>query len=158
MAVHAIFLKSIGFVFSVMFSTCKYTTWKSLCQALHRNMLKTNVTANLLKTVSCGQSVFRWNLGEGLYGRKFTLKRWYRRGLKEANLFGRKTVCGRWDSKDINPENIRTFPLSRFQQGRVCKTESAPPKIVLRRLKNRLQQNGKSYGAECIRAVSHAIG
>ena len=25
-AVHAIFLKSIGFVFSVMFSTCKYMT------------------------------------------------------------------------------------------------------------------------------------
>ena len=95
MAVHAIFLKSIGFVFSVMFSFCKYTIWISLCQALHRNILKTNTTANSLKTVACGQSVFRWNPGEGLWDRKFTLKRWYRRGLKEANLFGRKTVCGR---------------------------------------------------------------
>ena len=69
--------------------------------------------------------------------------------LKDANLFGRKTVCGRWDSKDVNPENIRVFPLSGFSMVKPVRRMSVRPKIVLRRLKNRLQQNGKSFAADC---------
>ena len=69
--------------------------------------------------------------------------------MKEANLFGRKTVCGRWDSKDVNPENIRVFPLSGFSMVKPVRRMSVRPKIVLRRLKNRLAENGKSFGADC---------
>ncbi|EGG52317.1 hypothetical protein HMPREF9442_02429 [Paraprevotella xylaniphila YIT 11841] len=57
-------------------------------------------------------------------GRKFTLKRWYRRGLKEANLFGRKTVCRRWGRA--------------YGTAKPVKQMSAYLKIVLCRLKNRL--------------------
>ena len=36
-----------------------------------------------------------------------------------------------------------------FSMAKPVRRMSVRPKIVLRRLKNRLPQNGKSYGAEC---------
>ena len=123
MAVHAIFLKSIGFVFSVMFSFCKYTIWISLCQALHRNPVDYQAIYICKSGICMSFLIFRWNSGEGCKGRKFTLKRWYRRSLKEANLFGWKTVCVRWRSGEYSPENTHVSFLSGVRHGKARKAD-----------------------------------
>ena len=41
------------------------------------------------------------------------------------------------------------FRIGSFSMAKPVGRMSVRPKIVLRRLKNRLPQNGKSYGAEC---------
>ena len=41
------------------------------------------------------------------------------------------------------------FPDSVFSMAKPVRRMSVCPKIILRRLKNRLQQNGKLFGADC---------
>ncbi len=95
-----------------------------------------------LETVYCFL-IFRWNPGEGCKVRKFTLRRWYRGSLKDANLSGWKTVCGRWRSGEYLPENIHISFLSDIWHGKASQTDVSISK-------NSFQQIEKSFGAECM--------
>ena len=55
----------------------------------------------------------------------------------------KNSLCEVGQGKDI-PRTPMFFPDRVFSM-----EEFVSPKIVLRRLRNRLQQNGKSFGAEC---------
>jgi hypothetical protein len=68
--------------------------------------------------------------------------------MKEANLFGRKTVCRKWGGEENIPQTLMLFPDRVFSMTKPVGRMSVCPKILLRRLRNRLQQNGKSFGAE----------
>ncbi|EGG52540.1 conserved domain protein, partial [Paraprevotella xylaniphila YIT 11841] len=72
---------------------------------------------------------------------KFTLKHWYRGRLKDANLSGQKTVCGKLVRGEHPPENIHAsfLPGIRYSKARkmdVCIAE------------NRSQRIEKSFAAE----------
>ena len=60
----------------------------------------------------------------------------------------KNSLCEVGQGKDI-PRTPMLFPDRVFSMEKPVGRMSVRPKIVLRRLKNRLPQNGKSYGAEC---------
>ena len=107
--------------------------------------------------------ISRWNPGEGCKVRKFTLKYWYRRSLKDANPLGWKTVCRRSESGEHPPENIHVSFLPTIRHGKARKMDVGIPenrsqqieksfaaerKIVRLRLKNHSAEIEKSFGAE----------
>ena len=60
----------------------------------------------------------------------------------------KNSLCEVGQCKDI-PRTPMFFPDRVFSMEEFVRQMSVRPKIVLRRLRNRLQQNGKSFGAEC---------
>ena len=89
----------------------------------------------------CCFLIFRWNPGEGCEVRKFTLRRWYRIGLKDANLSGWKSVCRRSGSWEYPPENIHTSFLPDIHHDKACKTDVGTSG-------NRSRQIEESFGIE----------
>ena len=60
----------------------------------------------------------------------------------------KNSLCEVGQGKDI-PRTPMFFPDRVFSMEEFVRQMSVRPKIVLRRLKNRLQQNGKSFAADC---------